>query len=509
MGLRKTIFGRVKSKPNTFIGGIAETINTPALLATKIGVSASQIKNFKVVGNDIQFKINIIYQIPSNAFNGNTNITYFNDSEGYVKSLGTRSFYNCTSLLDFTADSLESIADSAFYNCKSITSYSFPKVTAIDSQSIGALGTFRNNTSLLSFHAPLLTSITGTGRCFEGASKMTAFYAPNLAGSIALASFSGCAALNEFTVGPITSIGGGCFSDCSSLTSLTFNSLNALTGVNTFSNCSGLKYFSANSLKDTPAGTFIGCISLENVYIASSVSIPSNCFHSFDKLKSIDISSVKTIASRAFYNCTSLLDFTADSLESVDESAFYNCKSITSYSFPKVTAIDSQSNISLGTFRNNTSLLTFHAPLLTSITGTGRCFEGTSKMTAFYAPNLAGSIALASFSGCAALNEFTVGPITSIGGGCFSDCPSLTSLILNHVTSIGTNAFYNCTGINNISLRALTICGDTTTNNNVFFGIKLGCNITVPVALQTANAGAPDGDLVYAQTSRNAIINYI
>ncbi|BDU25092.1 hypothetical protein FLGSB24_18360 [Flavobacterium sp. GSB-24] len=130
-------------------------------------------------------------------------------------------------------------------------------------------------------------------------------------------------------------------------------------------------------------------------------------------------------------------------------------------------------------------------------------------MTTFYAPNLAGSIAGTSFSGCAALNDFTVGPITSIGGSCFLDCSSLTSLILNDVMSIGTNAFYNCTNINNISLESLTTCGDTTASNNVFFGIKLGCNITVPVTLQTANAGAPDGDLVYAQTSRGAIINYI
>ncbi|MCM0665986.1 leucine-rich repeat protein, partial [Flavobacterium tyrosinilyticum] len=265
MGLRKTIFGRVKSKPNTFIGGIAGTINTPALLATKIGVSASQIKDFKVVGNDIHFKINIIYQIPSNAFNGNTSITYFNDSEGYVNSLGTRSFYNCTSLESITFNNVTSILDSAFYNCTSITSYNFPKVTTIDSQSNYTLGTFRSNTSLLTFSAPLLTSITGTGKCFEDASKMTAFYAPNLAGSIAGESFKGCTALNEFTVGPIASIGVSCFSGCSSLASLTFDSLNTLAGVNAFINCSGLKYFSANSLKDIPAGTFAGCISLENV----------------------------------------------------------------------------------------------------------------------------------------------------------------------------------------------------------------------------------------------------
>ncbi|WP_422389328.1 leucine-rich repeat protein [Flavobacterium ginsenosidimutans] len=133
MGLRKTIFGRQKVKSNTFIGGVASTLNTPALIASKLGLNASQIKNFTVVGNDIHFSINVSYQIPSNAFNGNNNITYYNDSEGYVNSIGTRSFYSCISITSVKFDNATSIFDSAFYNCTSITSYSFPKVTTIDS----------------------------------------------------------------------------------------------------------------------------------------------------------------------------------------------------------------------------------------------------------------------------------------------------------------------------------------------------------------------------------------
>ncbi|WXK52403.1 leucine-rich repeat protein [Flavobacterium ginsenosidimutans] len=193
--------------------------------------------------------------------------------------------------------------------------------------------------------------------------------------------------------------------------------------------------------------------------------------------------------------------------------------------------MDSQYNTAQGTFRSNTSLLTFSAPLLTSITGSGRCFENASKMTTFYAPNLAGSLASTSFSGCSALNSFTAGPITSLEVSCFSGCSSLTSLTFNDVisvgattfnnctgltdltinnaTSIGSQTFNNCTNINIISLRSLTICGGSTANNNVFSGIKIGCNITVPIALQTINSGAPDGDLVYASGTRGATIIYV
>jgi hypothetical protein len=52
-------------------------------------------------------------------------------------------------------------------------------------------------------------------------------------------------------------------------------------------------------------------------------------------------------------------------------------------------------------------------------------------------------------------------------------------------------------------------CGSTTGNNSVFFNVKLNTTITVPIALQTANGGAPDGDLVYAANTRGATIIYV
>ena len=42
--LKKFYFGKQKAKVNTYIGGIGGTINTPALLASKLGISETLVK---------------------------------------------------------------------------------------------------------------------------------------------------------------------------------------------------------------------------------------------------------------------------------------------------------------------------------------------------------------------------------------------------------------------------------------------------------------------------------
>jgi len=55
--LQNTVFGRQKAAVNTYIGGVSATINTPALLASTLGISASRIKLFSTIGSDIQCAI--------------------------------------------------------------------------------------------------------------------------------------------------------------------------------------------------------------------------------------------------------------------------------------------------------------------------------------------------------------------------------------------------------------------------------------------------------------------
>lgn len=421
--LRTTIYAKQKAKANTFIGGVSATLNTPALVATKLGISVARIKSFSVIGSNIQFAvIGGTYSIAADAFQS-TPLTYFNDSLGLVTLINQKAFYNCTSA----------------------TNYNFPALATISSSTgAGTTGTFQNNTALVIFYAPVLTSITGTGSAFSGNNNMTTFNAPNLAGVIPSNSFRNCINLTTVTTGSITSINGDAFN---------------------------------------------GDVKLKTINLSTCTSIGANAFDGCVLLDTItNLNSVITIATRAFYNCQKLPSFSANSVTSIGTAAFYNCYFVTSYSFPALTMFDtSTGGGTQGTFQNNTGLVTFSAPVLTSITGSGNGFNGNSNMTTFYTPNLAGVLGLYMFQGCLKLVTFTVGAVTSINDRFFDGCALISE----------------------IYMPSLVTCGSTTGNNTVFLNIKSGITITVKTSLQTANAGAPDGDLVYASGTRGATIVYV
>lgn len=120
MRIRKTIFGRSKIKPNTFIGGVSATLNTPALLAAKLGISVSAISNFKIIGTDIECKITSNYVMNTSAFRDNTSITYFDDKEGKFTDVGgaTAHFRGTTNLqyINLPKVQLSEANNSYFFN---------------------------------------------------------------------------------------------------------------------------------------------------------------------------------------------------------------------------------------------------------------------------------------------------------------------------------------------------------------------------------------------------------
>ena len=87
--LKKFYFGKQKAKVNTYIGGIGGTINTPALLAAKLGISKNRIKLFKVTGVDVECAvIGGSYNIPVSCWGNNLQITYYRDEAGLVSVVG-------------------------------------------------------------------------------------------------------------------------------------------------------------------------------------------------------------------------------------------------------------------------------------------------------------------------------------------------------------------------------------------------------------------------------------
>jgi hypothetical protein len=89
----RQIYGTKKgATANTFIGGVASTISTPALLATKLGIDVSRITNFSIVGSDIQCRITGSYDMPFSCWYNDSFITYFKDNDGLVSKLNGQSF---------------------------------------------------------------------------------------------------------------------------------------------------------------------------------------------------------------------------------------------------------------------------------------------------------------------------------------------------------------------------------------------------------------------------------
>lgn len=75
---------------NTEIGGVASTISTPALLATKLGIDVSRITNFSIVGSDIKCKITGNYTLALGlAPYMPIEWTYFKDLDNLVTSDGS------------------------------------------------------------------------------------------------------------------------------------------------------------------------------------------------------------------------------------------------------------------------------------------------------------------------------------------------------------------------------------------------------------------------------------
>ncbi len=160
---------------NTYIGGVASTISTPALLASKIGLNVSLISNFSIVGSDIKCKINSNYIGISNAFSGNSDITYYNDSEGKCLNMVDGFISGCANSKWVNFPKLQSINGSTFNSLPNMSSLEFPELLT----SIGTFSNMSGNIKLRKIELPKATSIKHTNEDFaNGCSELNFLYIP-------------------------------------------------------------------------------------------------------------------------------------------------------------------------------------------------------------------------------------------------------------------------------------------------------------------------------------------
>ncbi len=149
-------------------------------------------------------------------------------------------------------------------------------------------------------------------------------------------------------------------------------------------------------------------------------------------------------------------------------------------------------------FMNNEALTVLSMPALETIGDF--CFYSCSGMTTFDLPNLI-TAGISGLSLCSSVPTFYFPKLITAGAQCFYMDYSATCIAINLplAQSIGDYCFAGNTQVETIFLPSCLTLGSTTGNEGVFFYMDnlplRNITLTVPIALTTCNAGAPDGDI--------------
>lgn len=158
-------FSGFKFPINTIIGGVAASISTKALLATKLGISESEIRRFEIIGSDVHANIRSNYSMPGNAFFNDSALLSFLDNEGKVISLAAGVFRN-TGLLHVNLPKVTTtLLASIGYNLD-LTEIVLPEIINFGSQSL------RGNSACKKIICLKLETIDFKENCFSGSTSL-------------------------------------------------------------------------------------------------------------------------------------------------------------------------------------------------------------------------------------------------------------------------------------------------------------------------------------------------
>lgn len=168
---------------NTEIGGVASTISTPALLASKLAIDVSRITNFSIVGSDIKCRITGNYSLTASAFGSNNVITYYYDLEGLVNNFTeANTFVSCGSLHDIFFPGLSTIFGSFNFNITPmLKTIELPYLVSTSNASFA----YSSGTFIKKIYVPRCTSLgssSGDNSVFSGIATGSIIYChPSLA----------------------------------------------------------------------------------------------------------------------------------------------------------------------------------------------------------------------------------------------------------------------------------------------------------------------------------------
>ena len=482
-----------------------------------------------------------------------------------VTSIGENSFYECSSLTSVTfaeGSQLSSIWKYAFSECTALTSIAIPtSVKSIGEQvfsgctKLTEISVNGNNTEYASENGVLFNKAKTT-LIYCPAGKTGAYSIPEGVTSICDYAFYNCSKLTSITLPEsVTSVGNSAFYGCS-LTYNTFDNAQYLgTNQNQYqilmkATSTSISSCEINSkCKAIAGGAFYNCSSLASISIHEGIEgIGSRAFYACTGLTSITIpQNVSCIGKDAFCGCNNLtsvtinnnVDYSNASLlfkkddisymvldqETISFSSIWNTYSGESFIIPETVTAGNTFNV---TAINNNALTSSRITSLTiskSITSIGEnVFMGcqleeiivADGNTAFTVEDnvLFNKDKTTLIYCCQRSSGSYVIPetVTELKAAAFMGSSLTTLTIPESITSISSSPFYTFFCKNVIVPESVTNVADNAFSYNACVDV---INVTYSGNLPEAPWGAKylngivDGDFIYSDESKTAIIAYI
>ena len=351
---------------------------------------------------------------------------------------------------------------------------------------ITTIGTkaFYNNSSLTSMTIPNSVSTIGTD-AFNGCSNLETITIPESVISIGVMAFYGCASLTNITIpNTVTKIGNFAFAYCIALTNITIPESVSYIGESAFSGCSALKSIKIpNSITEISPYVFCGCSNLEDVTMPQSiVAIGNWAFARCDNLTFVIIpEGVSIIGESAFQECKNLEDVTIPtSVTKIKLDAFYRCPKLKRFRGDHASD-DGRCLICGGEIIAfaPADIEYYNIPEVTKIGNSA--FKGAENIKVVHIPKTVTAIGNWAFYRCTTLDYITIPVnVSYIGDYAFYCCDSLDSIeIRGNDVSLGIYAFANCPNLSSVYCRASTppaIYSSTTFNKTPPFILYVPIN---------------------------------
>ncbi len=362
-----------------------------------------------------------VTNMPQNVFN-NTTVTSFNELVQFgITSLPSNCFNGATNLTSINTSKITDFGDSCF-----------------------------NNSGITSIDLSSCNYYVGES-AFNGCASLQSVIWPERSFNMYKSAFQGCTSLQSVDLTYLNNsnanyaIRQSCFGGCTSLTSVIIGTNVKAIDAWAFSNCQSLSSINLSGI-ETISSSFDGCSSLTSIDLSSCITIGSEAFNRCTSLTSIDLSSCTSIGKEAFKNCTSLTTITLGSNITLGSYVFAGCTSLTTINNTHyITQMGSTNDY--GPFNNNDtpfSSLVINNPNFSGVTTTGTyAFKGLSGLTGTLIlgtiTNMRSDSQL--FKGCSGLTKIVIGSIPSLSSSytnwqnsSLSNCNNLQVLDIGNIT---------------------------------------------------------------------------